>query len=438
MFRYPGCRLAAVASVLAVILGSAGLAGGLATPAAAQAEESVSFGYFQDRLSRFGQWSYDDRWGDVWRPPHAHSFRPYYDGHWEYTDDYGWLWVSDEPWADITYHYGRWVYDPEEGWLWIPGYVWAPAWVIWREGDGYLGWFPMPPDYGDFDDGPYFGGHYDWDDCYGYRTWYGMDRDTFFGLWIFVDHEHFYRRDYRNFAIGRPAIRDIIHRTSDSTHYAMSGNHIVNRSVPIDRIEQAVHHRIERAPARQFLHGDVPITAPSTGRDIARQEHGGGPGHHFRENEGGAGDHQRRLDNDHHHQPPGSAPFEQKPAPLGGQGGPPQTHDHQGGERHFEHEHSDSHTHNGEDSTRYRQFENQFQPPSPPPSPPSGAPNGGVPHAFDRPPPQPDRMLHAQPHENSGGQEQGHGPAPGGHHGQERTGGGNGAEHHQRQGQQGQ
>jgi hypothetical protein len=37
------------------------------------------------------------------------------------------------------------VFDPDYGWVWIPGQVWAPAWVVWRWGDGWVGWAPLPP-----------------------------------------------------------------------------------------------------------------------------------------------------------------------------------------------------------------------------------------------------------------------------------------------------
>ena len=105
----------------------------------------VGFNEFYVALRPFGRWFHHPRWGDVWQPEVA-DFRPYSQGHWDYTDLYGWVWVSDYSWGDIPFHYGRWVYDPAYGWLWIPGYVWAPAWVLWRYGDGYVGWFPMPPD----------------------------------------------------------------------------------------------------------------------------------------------------------------------------------------------------------------------------------------------------------------------------------------------------
>jgi hypothetical protein len=320
------------------------------------------------------------------------------------------MWVSDEPWSDITYHYGRWVYDPEEGWLWIPGYVWAPAWVIWREGGDYLGWFPMPPDYGDFDDGPYYGGHYGWDDYYGYRSWYRMDQDRFFSLWIFVDHEHFARRDYRSFAIGPDRARDVIRRTSDSTRYAMSGDRIVNRSVPNDRIERAMHHRIEAAPAHRFLRGDVPMVPSSAGRDIARHEHEGGRGPgggERRRDEGGAGpfggppqhdrgqrDWNRSDDGDRSRHLDRAAP----PLPQPPSAQPPL----EAGPKHFE-------RHGGEKGAPPQVFEG---------APPDGGPkhheqrgdgdNRPPPQMFERP---------APPHGNSGGppHDGGHpnGPPPG-------------------------
>ena len=308
MIRFSRYRCGAAMVALALGFSTAGLIAGHAEPASAEVQVSVSFGYFEDRLAHHGGWMHHPRWGDVWRPVHARGFRPYYDGYWEYTDDYGWMWVSDEPWADITYHYGRWVYDPDEGWLWIPGYVWGPAWVIWREGEGHIGWFPMPPDYGDFGDGPYYGGRYGWDDCYGYRTWYRMDNDSFFNLWIFVDHGHFTRRDFHSFVVRHDRARDIIRHSSDSTRYAMRGDRIVNHSVPIERIERATHRRIEAVPARRFLHESVPVTRASVGRDIARREHGrdrdrdGRRGFEERSSDHGAPPHVERK-------PPDSGPF---------------------------------------------------------------------------------------------------------------------------------
>ncbi len=52
----------------------------------------ISFGYFHRNLSRRGHWINHPRWGDVWLPPNARHYRPYYNGHFVYTD-FGLLWV---------------------------------------------------------------------------------------------------------------------------------------------------------------------------------------------------------------------------------------------------------------------------------------------------------------------------------------------------------
>ena len=122
-----------------------------AEPAQAAVSFNLNFGfnYFHDRLADRGRWVSSPIWGDVWQPGRRFvgaDFQPYTNGYWEYTDEYGWYWVSDDPFDDVVYHYGRWVYDPDMSWVWIPGYTWGPGWVVWREGDGYSGWLPMPPD----------------------------------------------------------------------------------------------------------------------------------------------------------------------------------------------------------------------------------------------------------------------------------------------------
>ncbi|HTP30116.1 MAG TPA: DUF6600 domain-containing protein [Anaeromyxobacteraceae bacterium] len=97
---------------------------------------------FEDALAGLGEWVTvaDQR---VWRPPNVRpDWRPYFYGSWTWMEQ-GWFWVSDEPWAAATYHYGRWNYDGGYGWVWVPGCTWAPAWVVWRFGDGVVGWAPL-------------------------------------------------------------------------------------------------------------------------------------------------------------------------------------------------------------------------------------------------------------------------------------------------------
>src|SRR5215470_11025551 len=96
---------------------------------------------FNDALAPYGNWVSDGRYGRVWVPNEA-NYQPYRRGSWQVTD-YGWTWISDEPYGWAVTHYGRWVWNGR--WMWRPDTVWGPAWVQWRESDGYVGWAPLPP-----------------------------------------------------------------------------------------------------------------------------------------------------------------------------------------------------------------------------------------------------------------------------------------------------
>jgi hypothetical protein len=107
---------------------------------------AVALEDFVAALEPLGEWVATERWGRAWRPRGVESYwRPYFQGRWAPTEA-GWYWVSDEPWGWATYHFGRWILDPAAGWLWLPGRRWAPSWVIWRQGNGLLGWAPLGPD----------------------------------------------------------------------------------------------------------------------------------------------------------------------------------------------------------------------------------------------------------------------------------------------------
>ena len=116
-----------------------------AQQAAPPVTQPVTTQVFYDQLSPYGQWVNDPQYGYVWIPSAVPNFTPYStEGHWVYTV-YGWTWVSDYPWGWATFHYGRWAYDNAYGWLWVPGTVWGPAWVAWRQCNGYYGWAPLYP-----------------------------------------------------------------------------------------------------------------------------------------------------------------------------------------------------------------------------------------------------------------------------------------------------
>ena len=75
-------------------------------------------------LDAYGDWSYADDFGWIWRPHSTtistfNDWAPYRYGHWSWCPPYGWTWVGYEPWGWAPYHYGRWVYH-NGFWAWCP------------------------------------------------------------------------------------------------------------------------------------------------------------------------------------------------------------------------------------------------------------------------------------------------------------------------------
>ena len=277
MFRLTATTLRATTVAIPILLATAIaipalLATSIAAPASAQ-QISVGIGFdnFHSQLAPYGTWSNHSRWGDVWRPRADRDFRPYYNGHWEDTREYGWLWISQDSWGDVPYHYGRWVFDPREGWLWVPGYVWAPSWVVWREGGGNIGWFPMPPGDNYYGDGPY---RDNFANQYGYRDWYGpsFGNDQFLSLWIFVGQDHFRDRNFRNYAVPQRDYGTFISQTTNTTNYVTINNYVVNRSVDRGRLERATNQRMEQVPARSVIGPKTIVTQATVGRQVEQRE----------------------------------------------------------------------------------------------------------------------------------------------------------------------
>lgn len=132
--------------LLLASLGCAAWFEGSPLPAGAHPHYTAGLPPFHDDLSPWGDWLRVEPWGWVWTPWDVEpGWRPYTDGRWVWTD-LGWTWVSERPWGWAPFHYGRWTYHPYYGWLWVPGTDWAPAWVAWRQGHGWIGWAPLPPD----------------------------------------------------------------------------------------------------------------------------------------------------------------------------------------------------------------------------------------------------------------------------------------------------
>jgi hypothetical protein len=266
--------LSSAAIAASLVMGGAQIVDA-AAPLSAQTRTApeVSLAYFMDRLSLFGGWLKHPKWGDVWQPDAGPNFRPYFYGYWQHTTDYGWLWVSNEPYGEIVYHYGRWIFDPDEGWLWLPSYVWAPSWVVWREGEGDVGWLPMPPGYADFDTGtgiePYAA-----DSSYGYQSLYGGDfvSNRYFALWTFVEAEDFGRSDRRHYVTDQNRLRDFLRHSEARTAYRIDDNRIVDHSLDSGQIQREPWRGIGVDAAARFLKRGALITSVSEGREIFQRE----------------------------------------------------------------------------------------------------------------------------------------------------------------------
>ena len=195
--------------------------------------------YFNDTLAPYGSWVDVAGYGACWRPAaeiYDPNWSPYCDrGHWVYTD-YGWYWDSDYAWG-LTFHYGRWFNTPALGWCWYPDTVWAPSWVVWRAGDDYLGWAPLPPFavfqqgvgflYRGVPVGPDFG--------------FGLAANSF----VFVSPEHFSDRQPRSVRLAQPYVAQVFRQTTIVANYSVNNHFLVNRGFGAERIASATHRVIE-------------------------------------------------------------------------------------------------------------------------------------------------------------------------------------------------
>lgn len=193
------------------------------------APQSVLVEYERD-LTPYGHWvetSYGRCWVPHGRPA---GWQPYTVGHWDDTDR-GWCWVADEQeteWGVVTYHYGRWYSDPNYGWVWVPGSVWAPAWVAWREGGGYCGWAPLPPQCGD-------GVNVDV---------VVVDRYCPRDRYVYCDERYIGEREgYRHYERNDVTI---INRTTNITNITYVDNRVINRGVEVRNVEQRSGRKVER------------------------------------------------------------------------------------------------------------------------------------------------------------------------------------------------
>ena len=168
----------------------------------AQRGGAVSFQYFYNELSPYGNWTSHPRYGSVWTPYDVgRNFQPYgTDGRWVMTE-FGNTWVSDFPWGWATFHYGRWFYDDYIGWAWVPGYEWGPAWVDWRSNNDYYGWAPMWP---------------------GVRI--GVSFNIPINYWVFIPRRHLFNRNVFGYCVPRYRYNSFFGRTTVINNYYYNDN----------------------------------------------------------------------------------------------------------------------------------------------------------------------------------------------------------------------
>jgi hypothetical protein len=114
-----------------------------------------SYVWGAEDLDAYGNWTYANDYGWIWRPHttvinNYYNWAPYRYGSWVWVSPYGWTWVGNEPWGWAPYHYGRWVYY-NNYWAWCPrsSYYrhrswWRPALVAFHVSfDNNICWYPL-------------------------------------------------------------------------------------------------------------------------------------------------------------------------------------------------------------------------------------------------------------------------------------------------------
>jgi len=256
--------------MMALVLSAALLFGlPLANSRASQAQAQgvdISFSFFNDALSPYGNWVDNTAYGTCWRPSNVSAgWQPYYsDGHWVYTE-YGWSWVSNNPWGDVAYHYGTWYDDQNYGWLWVPGYTWASSWVTWQYNDNYVGWAPMPPTfngqlgYGQISYGyngnrgyyPYNNNGYGYNNYNGYGYSYNSQPVVVNNnYYVFVPAQNMTATNLAQVRVPVQRNYEIIRQARPATTIQVINNHVVNPGPRNAVIERAMQNPV---PIQQVL-----------------------------------------------------------------------------------------------------------------------------------------------------------------------------------------
>lgn len=203
---------------------------------------------YDNDLSPYGTWVDVEGYGRCWSPSgRPDNWQPYTIGHWEYCD-YGWTWVSEEDesqWGAVTYHYGRWYLSPSQGWVWIPGVTWAPAWVAWREGGGYCGWAPLPPQAG-----------------FGPQVNVAViDQYVPPQRYVYCNEQYVNQSRVDQHIVQNNVT--IVNQTTNITNITVINNHVVNQGMPVANVQRATGRTVEKVELSQ-------ATTPEQARSLAQ------------------------------------------------------------------------------------------------------------------------------------------------------------------------
>ena len=187
---------------------------------------------FYEPLAPYGTWISLPEYGLVWSPHDvAPGWRPYTTGRWVYTN-YGWTWVSDQEWGWAPFHYGRWAFVASYGWVWLPGTAWAPAWVVWRHAPGWVGWAPLPPQVVVRPGIEIRAANID---VHIEPSWF-----------CFIEERRILAHHVSTYIAPPTRNVSLVQITQNVTHYTVIQNRVVNRGVPVERIERVTSQPVPR------------------------------------------------------------------------------------------------------------------------------------------------------------------------------------------------
>ena len=196
----------------------------------------ISMSFIFDYLSAYGYWVRHRDYGYVWVPRGVpRHWRPYTYGRWVWTE-YGWTWFSYFDWGWLPFHYGRWGWDVRLGWFWVPDTTWAPAWVIWRVGDIYVGWAPLPPEV-EFVAG------------YGFR-W--RIRELPYHYWVFIEARRFGEDRLLDWVLPPERNITIVNFTVVRDKISFKENRIINDALRPEEIERLSRRPVTRVRLQEI------------------------------------------------------------------------------------------------------------------------------------------------------------------------------------------